>query len=159
MVDPEKLNESTENAEPIFEVSPEDEKRMRELEEAGYRELREEANEARKGEPDAEEVARITKVLKAEIESEFDNFPNREAVFKVLGVEAENCNIGQERRDEAGKLYRLDFNNGGVEYDYMGAGEFKGSHQSPETYICETTPTKWPKKIYSHENGVWKDIR
>ena len=98
------------------------------------------------------------KKIKEETESDFEKGPTKEEIFEILGVDAEKCTIGQEKYDQMG-LYRFDFTmEGGFEYDYMRAGEFDGSHKSPESYICETTPTTWPEKIWVYEKGGWRKL-
>ncbi len=160
MVNPEELNNLPENEDNILEANPEDEKRMKDLQEQGDRELRMEADKARANEPDLEELDKIIKDIKeSEIEPNFETQPTKEVIFEILGLDAEKVIVGQEKYDENGVLYRLDFKVGDAEYDYMKAGSFDGSHQSEESYICATTPTTWPEKIWLYENGVWESVK
>jgi len=90
------------------------------------------------------------------IEMGAEKLPTKDEIFELLGV---NPTEYREKSDQTG-LHRLDFTlEDGTEYDYMRTGEFEGSHSSEQTYICETTPTTWPKKIWLYENGAWKNIR
>jgi|GEM_PF-4531772 hypothetical protein len=93
--------------------------------------------------------------LKENIEASLEKLPTKQEIFDLLGEDMKTCVVGQEKSDEKG-LYRLDFKaEDETEYDYMRAGKFDG-HESEETYICKTTPTTWPEKVYLYQNYTWK---